>query len=59
MRKKSAMIEWQSRLDGPSGLILHQCVMVLWPSLKILPEGLSLLQKPGLGFDSFAQCCVG
>ena len=29
MRKKSAMIEWRSRLDGPSGLILLLCLMVL------------------------------
>ena len=30
MRKKSVMIEWRSRPDGPSGLILLLCLMVLW-----------------------------
>ena len=29
MRKISAMIEWRRRLDGPSGLILLLCLMVL------------------------------
>ena len=29
MRKISAMIEWWSRLNGPSGLILLLCLMVL------------------------------
>ena len=28
MRKISAMIEWQSRLDGLSGTILFICLMV-------------------------------
>ena len=30
MRKISAMIEWRSRPDGLSGLILLLCLMVLW-----------------------------
>ena len=28
--EKNIMIEWRSRLDGPSGLILLLCFMVLW-----------------------------
>ena len=30
MRSISAMIEWRSGLDGPSGLILLLCLTVLW-----------------------------
>jgi len=67
IRKISAMIEWRRGLDGPSGLILLQRIMVLWSitGAKIIPETtvnqwggtvapwLALLpQRQGTGFHS-------
>jgi len=43
MRKISAMIEWRSGLDGPSGLILLLCLMVLNQIKWLRYRGLQLV----------------
>ena len=55
LRNLSAMIEWQSRIDGPNGLILLQRVAQLAQWLALLPHSTRDLGSiPGLG-----QCLCG